>query len=126
MGVAKSNGTSKQIYTLHHIHWLSFRQIAAHAPFTGIPVGTIYSIYKGKRVPNKWREQLRLPLLVKVPENMVRKTTPSASPDKRHRRAINLDDPASAAATIRSAGTTAEYRRRLAALLLDEFQDDAR
>ena len=126
-GVRNSDIVANEIRRLHDDVGLSFWQIASTSPWEGIPPGTLCAVYHGEiRMPNKYCEQVGMNKIVKVPANMVRKTTPSASPDKRHRRAINLSDAESAARTIRSAGTTAEYRRRLAALLLDEFQDDAR
>ena len=43
---------------------------------------------------------------------------PSPTRRKRNRRAVNLDDPSSAARTLRNAGTTDDYRRKLAEELL--------
>jgi len=76
IGVKTSDMVSNEIRALHDTSGLSFRDISALNDFCDIPPGTLWYIYCGGRVPNKYRKQLGMPLLVKVPETMVRKTAP--------------------------------------------------
>jgi len=116
MHVRNPDIVSNEIIVLHDTQGLSYRQIAALPAWDGIPAGTLWAIAHGYPIPNCHRETLGLPPLVKVPANMVRKTTPSGKPDRRNRRAINLDDPASAARTIRRYADD-DYIQRLVTLL---------
>ena len=54
----------------------------------------------------------------KVVPKEARVYVPHGTNKKRNRRAVNLDDPVSAAMTIRNAGTTEAYRRELARELM--------
>jgi len=54
-----------------------------------------------------------------VPENMVRKTKPAPRGQPRNRRAVNLDDPVSGAATLRKHASPAYLRR-----LVQELEND--
>ena len=109
---------------------LTDRDIAAKPFFSGIPPGTINSIRKHGKVPAKWKQRLHclcphcgrlnhdydcttekpVPLEATV-------TMPKAPGKQRNRRAVSLDDPESAAATIIRAGVSAEYLARLSELL---------
>ena len=57
---------------------ITFRQIQRKPYFSKMPIGTICAVMHGYEMPNKHREEAGLPLLVKVPEDMVRKTKPVA------------------------------------------------
>ena len=102
MPVTDTDSTSKRLKHEHDILYRSFRQIASTSPWCGIPPATLCAIYHGKiRVPNKYRKQLGLPQLVKVPENMVRKTQPAGTGRKRAPRVeIALSDPDKARARL--------------------------
>jgi len=86
MPVKNSDTVSAEIKELHDTYGLSFREIANLPTYRPIPFGTIAMIYHGGRVPNKWRKQLNMPKLVKVPETMVRKNAPAGTGRKRPRR----------------------------------------
>ena len=105
-----------EIIRLHDIHGLSYREISELIPFWTIPAGTLCAIANGYPIPNKHRTTLGLPPLVKVPADMVRKTKPRTNRKPRNRRAINLNDASSAAATIVRHGDS-EFVRKL----LDEL-----
>ena len=108
-----------------YVEYGTWEAVAADKYNNMVSKALLWKIAKRGHVPtkNRVRDILFMDRMIRVPENMVRKNAPSATPDKRPRRAINLLDAASAAATIRNAGTTAEYRQRLAELLTDEIQD---
>ena len=121
---------SKWCKVLRATAGLTDRDIAAKPFFSGIPPGTINSIRKHGKVPAKWKQKLHclcphcgrlnhdydcttekpVPLAAKV-------TMPKAPGKQRNRRAVSLDDPESAAATIIGAGVNAEYLARLSELL---------
>ena len=72
IGVRNSDTVSNEIRILHDTHGLSWRQIAALPGYSGVPPGTLCSIYHGTPIPNKHRPTVGLPLLVKVRADMVK------------------------------------------------------
>ena len=76
-------GIRKRLRVLHDTDDLSWPKIAAKSEFSPIPAGTLYDIYCGKPIPKKWHEQLRYP------------------PPRPPRIAIRLDNPESAARSIK-------------------------
>ena len=110
------NKRTTEYHTLHKTYGMSFREIAALPAYAPIPHSTIADIYHGGRVPNKWRYKFGMPLIIKVRSDMIRKNRPTTAAP-RNRRAINLTDPKSAAATILSSGATDRYIEQLVDLL---------
>ena len=123
--VRNPDAVSAWIKYLHSTSDMTFRQIHEKPYFSNIPPGTLCAIANGYPVPNKHRENMGLPLIVKVPEDMVRKTKPSANPDTRNRRAVNLDSPASAADTLRAHGSD-EFIAELVSILNGKEEQNER
>ena len=71
---------------MNTVHGITFRQIKQKPYFRHLPVGTICAVMHGAPVPNKYREAMGLPLIVKVPADMVRKTKPVADNPRNLRR----------------------------------------
>ena len=80
---ATYEGIRKRLRALHDSDGLSWPKIAARTEYFPIPAGTLYDIYCGKPIPRKWHEQLRYP------------------PPRPPRIAIRLDNPESAARSIK-------------------------
>jgi hypothetical protein len=76
-------GIRNNLRTLHDRDGLSFPKIAVRAEFSPIPPSTLNSIYHGGSIPKKWHKQLRYP------------------PPRPPRISIRLDNPESAARSIR-------------------------
>lgn len=95
---------------LHDTYGLSFETISTMEPFTGIPPGTLCSVYHGeRRIPNKYCKQVGIPRIVKVPETHVynpdkyalRQRQNGRPRKKRPRRiAVHTTDPVSAAKSL--------------------------
>ena len=118
MIVTKSDIISKWLYSLNRDGGITFERLTQLEPFLGIPRGTLGAIALGATIPNDYREQLGYAKLVKVPENMVKKyATRGKSRKPRHRKAVNLDDPKSAARSIVNSDATDEYIEKLAQVL---------
>ena len=56
-----------QLYKLHAIDGLTFRQIALRGYFSPCPAGTLATIFHTRNVPDKWRAVFGLPLLALAP-----------------------------------------------------------
>jgi len=96
---------------------VSFGRMAQIEPFKGIPRGTLGAIAAGIPIPNDYCPQLGLSPIVKVPADMVRKNKKRTNSQPRHRKAVNLDDPKSAARSIVNSNATDEYIEKLAQVL---------
>ena len=119
--VRNPDGVRRWIRVLNTQSGMTFRRMHGKPYFSTIPPGTLCAIANGYPIPNKHRPVLGLPPIVKVPANMVRKNRP-ATGKPRNRRAVNLDDPISAARTIMSAGVNAEYVDELINGLISELK----
>ncbi|MHC4635707.1 MAG: hypothetical protein ACYSYU_10950 [Planctomycetota bacterium] len=58
---ASYEGIRKRLRVLHDSDGLSWPQIAARSEYLPIPLGTLYGIYCGKKIPKKWHEKLNYP-----------------------------------------------------------------
>jgi len=79
IAVRNPDTVSAWIRRMNTVHGITFRQIKQKPYFRHLPVGTICAVMHGAPVPNKYREAMGLPLIVKVPADMVRKTKPVAA-----------------------------------------------
>lgn len=113
---------------LHMVDKIPWRKIAVLEPYRGMPPGTLASIAKTGNVPRKWLRRLGLQETAPAPvcpahgivhcyDCQTEQPRPLRKPGKpRARRAINLVDPVSAAATILTHARP-EYVARLVELL---------
>jgi hypothetical protein len=77
-------GIRNRLRALHDSQGLSWPKIAARGEYSPIPMGTLYTIYRGGAIPKRWHEKLRYP------------------PPRPPRIAIRLDNPESAALSIQN------------------------
>lgn len=126
--VTTSDTLYSELVRLRRAEMLSWRAIAQIPPFAPLPAGTLCTWYKTGNLPRRWYSHFGLTAYAPAPvcpahgivhcyDCTAEQVKPLPKPSKpRARRAINLADPVSAAATIINHAAPA-YIARLVELL---------